>query len=98
MKKFFRVVALTAILIFWGGADYAEEAAPGEKAPDGYVFPINRRSAETLMEMKEQRLEAAEARRAKEAEKLAEKDKKSKIDKLQRKTGRTSTSWQVLNR
>jgi hypothetical protein len=90
--------ALIVILIWLGTAASAEERAPTDKASDGYVFPINRKSAETLYEMKEQRLRAAQAHQAKEEEKLNEEKKKTKVEKIQRKTGRTATSWQVMNR
>jgi hypothetical protein len=87
-----------AILILLGAAAYAEETAPTGKAPDGYIFPINSKSAASLYERKEQRLKAAEAKRAQEEEKQQEIDQKAKVEKVQRKTGRTATSWQVLNR
>jgi hypothetical protein len=90
--------AAVAILILLCAAAYAEETAPAEKAPDGYIFTLNRKSAETLCDMKEQRLKAAAARRTAQEEKQREKAKKAKIERLQGKTGRTTTSWQVLNR
>ena len=98
MKASIWGAAATAILILSGGAAYAEEAAPTGKAPDGYIFPVNKKSAETFYEMKEQRLKAAQEKKAKEDEKLNEKEKKAKVDKIQRKTGRTASSWQVKNR
>jgi hypothetical protein len=90
--------AAVAILILLGAAVYAEEAAPTGNAPDGYIFTLNRKTAETFYEMKEQRLKAAQAQKAKEEEKLCAQKKKAKVDKIQRKTGRTATSWQVKNR
>ena len=81
-----------AILILLGAAAYAEEAAP-----DGYVFRLNRKSAETLYEMKEKRLKAVEAKSAADEAKQKEQEKKAKVDRIQGKTGRTATSWQVLN-
>ena len=98
MKGSLGVMAATVFLILLGATAYAEEAAPTGGASDGYIFPINRKSAEALSEKKEQRLKAAEAQRAKEEEKLREKEKKDKVDKIQRKTGRTTKSWQVLSR
>jgi hypothetical protein len=90
--------ATVAILILLGAGAYAEEAAPTGNAPDGYIFTLNRKSAETLYEMKEQRLKAAETKSVAIEEKQREKNKQAKIDRLQRKTGRTATSWQVMNR
>jgi hypothetical protein len=87
-----------AILILLGAAAYAEETTPTGKGPDGYIFTLNRKSAETLYERKEQGLKAAEAKRAQEEEKQQQIDQKAKVEKVQRKTGRTATSWQVLNR
>jgi hypothetical protein len=56
-------------------------------------------SAESLYSLKEQRLKVAQAQKAKkEEEKLSEQKKKAKVDKIQRKTGRTPTSWQFMNR
>jgi hypothetical protein len=92
------VLATAAILTLLGAAAYAEETTPEGKAPDGYVFTLNNKSAETLYEMKEQRLKAAASKSAAQDEKQREKEKKAKIDKHQSKTGRTTTSWQVLNR
>ena len=91
--------AAAAILILSGAAVYAKDAPSADKAPDdGYIFPINSKSAASLYERKEQRLKAAEAKRAGEEAKQREQEKKAKVDKIQAKTGRTATSWQVLNR
>jgi hypothetical protein len=90
--------AAVAILILLGAAAYAEEGAPTGNAPDGYIFRLNQKTAETFYEMKEQRLKAAQAQKAQEEEKLSEQKKKAKADKIQRKTGRTASSWQVMNR
>jgi hypothetical protein len=90
--------ATVAMLILLGAAAYAEEAAPTGKAPDGYIFSLNQKSAETLYEMKEQRLKAVQTQKANEEEKLNEQKKMAKVEKIQRKTGRTATSWQVKNR
>jgi hypothetical protein len=87
-----------AILILLGAAAYAEEAAPSGKPADGYIFTLNQKSAETLYNMKEQRLKAIEARKADQEEKVRTQEKKAKAERLQGKTGRTATSWQVLNR
>jgi hypothetical protein len=98
MKASFWGAAATAILILLGAAAHADEAAPSGGAADGYIFPINRKSAESLHSLKEQRLKVAEAKKAREEEKLREQEKKAKVDKIQRKTGRTASSWQVMNR
>jgi hypothetical protein len=106
MKKFVKLLmrqtalwgSAATILILLGAATHAEEAAPTGTPPDGYIFPINRKSAETFSEMKEQRLKAAQAQKAKEMEKQEKRQKQEKVDKIQRKTGRTTTSWQVMNR
>jgi hypothetical protein len=99
MKAVFWAVAAMAILILSGAAAYAEEAAPTDKGPaDEYIFPVNQKSAQTLYEMKERRMKAAEAKRAEEEEKQREKEKQAKVEKIQRKTGRSSVSWQVQNR
>ncbi|MGO8762438.1 MAG: hypothetical protein ACLP2P_10665 [Desulfobaccales bacterium] len=90
--------ALLAILILSGVAAYADEAASNGKAADGYIFTLNQKSAESLYNMKEQRTKALEARKAEQEDKACKQAKKAKIDKLQGKTGRTATSWQVLNR
>jgi hypothetical protein len=98
MKASCWVVATAAVLILSGGAAYAEEAAPSGNAPDGYIFTLNKKSAETLYDMKESRSKAIEARKAEQAEKASKQEKKAKAERLQGKTGRTATSWQVLNR
>jgi hypothetical protein len=90
--------ALLAILILSGAAAYADEAASNGKAADGYIFTLNQKSAESLYNMKEQRTKVIEARKAEQEDKACKQAKKAKIDKLQGKTGRTATSWQVLNR
>jgi hypothetical protein len=51
-----------------------------------------------LHEMKVRRRNAGEAKRAEEEEKQREKEKQAKVEKIQRKTGRSSVSWQVQNR
>jgi hypothetical protein len=99
MKAVSWTVAAMAILILSGAATYAEEAAPTGNAPaDGYIFPVNQKSAQTLHEMKVRRRNAGEAKRAEEEEKQREKEKQAKVEKIQRKTGRSSVSWQVQNR
>jgi len=90
-------VAVT-ILILLGAAAYAEEIVPPDKVPDVDIFTLNRKSAETLYEMKKKRLKAVEAQKAADEEKKRKQEKQAKVDKIQRKTGRTPTSWQVLNR
>ncbi|MGA9755385.1 MAG: hypothetical protein WBV23_09610 [Desulfobaccales bacterium] len=90
--------AAVAILILLGAAAYADEAAPTGNAPDGYIFTLNRKTAETFYEMKEQRVKAVQSQKDKEEEKLSEQKKMAKVDKIQRKTGRTATSWQLMNR
>jgi hypothetical protein len=92
------VVAMAAILILSGNAAYAEESEPSGKPADGYIFTLNQKSAETLYEMKEHRLKAIEARKAEQEAKARKQEKKAKVDRLQGKTGRSATSWQVLNR
>jgi hypothetical protein len=98
MQASFWVVAMAAILILSGDAAYAEEAAPTGKPADGYIFTLNQKSAETLYNMKENRLKAIEARKAEQEEKVRKQEKKAKVERLQGKTGRTASSWQVLNR
>ncbi|MGA9753622.1 MAG: hypothetical protein WBV23_00610 [Desulfobaccales bacterium] len=98
MKVSIWSAVIAAILILFCAAAYAEEAAPTGKAPDGYIFPLNRKTAETFYEMKEYRSKAAQAQKAKEEEKLSEQKKEAKVERIQGKTGRTATSWQVLNR
>jgi len=90
--------AMVAILILLGAAAYADEAAPSGKPADGYIFTLNQKSAESLYNIKEQRLKAIEARKAEQEDKASKQEKKAKVEKLQGKTGRTATSWQVLNR
>ncbi len=87
--------ATVAILILLGAAAYAEETAPPGKASDSRIVTVNRKSVETLYE---QQLGAAANKKAAQEEKQREKEKKAKIDRLQSKTGRTASSWQVLNR
>ena len=94
----FWVAAMAAILILAGDAAYAEEAAQTGKPADGYIFTLNPKSAETLYKMKEHRLKAIEARKAEQEEKVSKQEKKAKVERLQGKTGRTASSWQVLNR
>ena len=98
MQISFGVMAMAAIVILSGNAAYAEESAPNGEPADGYIFTLNKKSVETLYEMKEQRLKAIEARKADQEAKARKQEKKAKIERLQRKTGRTATSWQVLNR
>jgi hypothetical protein len=98
MQISFWVMAMAAIVILSGNAAYAEESAPNGRPADGYIFTLNKKSAEILYEMKEQRLKAIEARKADQEEQARKQEKKAKIERLQGKTGRTATSWQVLNR
>jgi hypothetical protein len=54
--------AAAAILILLGTAVYAKDAPSADMAPDdGYIFPINSKSAESLYERKEKRLEGRRA-------------------------------------
>jgi hypothetical protein len=92
------VVATAAVLILSGGAAFADEPTSTGKAADGYIFTLNNKSAETLYNMKEKRLKAIEASQAAQEEKISKQEKKAKCERLQGKTGRTATSWQVLNR
>ena len=91
-------VLAAAGLILSGSAAYADEPAPTGKAADGYIFTLNNKSAETLYNMKEKRLKAIEASQAAQEEKACKAEKKAKCERLQGKTGRSATSWQVLNR
>ena len=90
--------AAVAILILLGAAAYGEETVPPDKASNADLFILNRKSAETLYEMKMKRLKATEEKRAEVEAKQRKQEKQAKVDKIQRKTGRTPTSWQVLNR
>ena len=98
MQISFGVMAMAAIVILSGNAAYAQESAPDGKPADGYIFTLNKKSLETLYDMKKQRLKATEARKADQEAKARKQEKKAKIKRLQGKTGRTVTSWQVLNR
>jgi hypothetical protein len=98
MKASMWGTVVVAILILGGAAAYGEETVPPDKAPDADLITLNRKSAETLYEMKSKRLKAVEAQKAAEGEKKRKQEKQAKVDKIQRKTGRTPTSWQVLNR
>ncbi len=90
--------AAMAILILLGAAAYGEETVPPGKASNADLFILNRKSAETLYEMKRKRLKATEEKRAEVEAKQRRQEKQAKVDKIQRKTGRTPASWQVLNR
>ncbi len=95
MKASMWGAVVVAILILLGAAAYAEETVPPGPASDADLFIVNRKSVENLYKRKEQRLKAIEAKKAADEEKQR---KQAKVDKIQRKTGRTPTSWQVLNR
>jgi hypothetical protein len=69
------VLATAAILTLLGAAAYAEETTPAGKAPDGYLFTLNHKSAETLYEMKEKQVKAAAQKSAAQEEKQREKEK-----------------------
>ena len=97
MKASFWGAVALAILIL-APAAYGKKAAPAGAEPEPVSRPVNRNSPENLYSSKEQRLQAAEAKRAEEEQKQREQEKKAKVDKIQRKTGRTASSWQVLNR
>ena len=90
--------AAVALLILLGAGAYAAETGPPDKGPDADLFVLNRKSAETLYEMKIKRLKAIEGKKAEVEAKQREKEKREKIDRIQGKTGRAPTSWQVLNR
>jgi hypothetical protein len=90
--------ALVGILILSGAAAYADEAAPSGKPADGYLFTLNQKSADALYSMKQKRLQAIEASQAAQEDKVRKQEKKARVERLQGKTGRTATSWQVLNR
>lgn len=89
---------IAAILILFCAAAFAKEGAPSGEAADGYIFSLNRKSADSLYSLKEQRLKAVEAKKAEAEEKLREQEQKAKVDKIGRKTNRQAKSWQVLNR
>ncbi len=90
--------AAVAMLILLSAGVYAEETVPPGQAADVDLFTLNRKSAETLYEMKKKRLKAVEAKKVADEEKQRKQEKQAKVDKIQRQTGRTPTSWQVLNR
>ena len=90
--------AAVAILILLGAAAYGEETVPPDQASNADLIIVNRKSAETLYEMKKKRLQATEEKRAEVEAKQRKQEKQARVDKFQRKTGRTPTSWQVLNR
>jgi uncharacterized protein HemX len=93
--------AAIAILILLGAGAYAVETKPPDKASDAEVATPQRKSPKNLMEKGEKLLKTAEKKKAADEEKLEKQEKqeqKAKVDKIQRKTGRTPTSWQVLNR
>ena len=90
--------AAVALLILLGAAAYGEENVPPEKASNADLFILNRKSADSLYEMKMKRLKAVEGKKAEVEAKQREKEKRAKIDRIQGKTGRAPTSWQVLNR
>ncbi len=98
MKVSIWSAVIAAILILFCAAAYAKEGAPSSETADGYIFSLNQKSAETLYSLKEQRLKTLEAKKTEEKEKVGKQEQKAKGDKIQRKTGRTATSWQVLNR
>jgi hypothetical protein len=98
MKGLCRCVAVVSILMLLGAAAYADEATPKGEASGGFLMPLNRKSAEYIYNLKEQRAQAAAAQKAQEENKLRKQERKAKADKLQRKTGRKASSWQVLHR
>lgn len=87
-----------AILILAGAGVCAEETKPPDKAPDGQVATLTRKPGETPYEMRERWLKAVEAKKAADEAKQKEQEKKAQVERIQKKTGRTATSWQVLNR
>jgi hypothetical protein len=90
--------AAVALLILLGAGAYAAETGQPDKGRDADLFILNRKSLETLYEMKMKRLKAIEEKKAEVEAKQREKEKRAKIDRIQGKTGRAPTSWQVLNR
>ena len=90
--------AALAILILLGAGAYAAETVPPDKASDAEVATPDRKSPENLIEKSEKLLKTAEKKKAADEEKQRKQEKQAKVDKIQRKTGRTPTSWQVLNR
>jgi hypothetical protein len=95
--KWWGAVAL-AIIILGTAPALAPAAEPAEPEPRVALRPVNRDSAEHLNNLQEKRLQEGEVKRAEEEKKQREQEQKAKMDKIQRKTGRTPTSWQVLNR
>ena len=97
MKASFWGAVALAILIS-GAVAYGKEAVPAAAEPEVVSRPVKRNSAESPSSLKEQRPQGAEAKRAEAEQKQREQEKKAKLEKIQRKTGRTPSSWQVLNR
>jgi hypothetical protein len=90
--------AAFAFLILLAAGAYATETPPPDKAPDVETVSPKRKTPEALFEKGEKLLKDAEKNRAADEEKQRKKEKQAKIAKIQRKTGRTPTSWQVLSR
>ncbi len=90
--------AAVAILILMGAGAYAAETVPPDKAKDAEVSTPDRKPPKNIVEKSERLFKAAEKKKAADEEKQRKQEKKAKVDKIQRKTGRTPTSWQVLNR
>jgi hypothetical protein len=97
MKVSFGGAVAVAILILVAAAAYGKEA-PAAAEPEVISRPPNRKSAEDLNKVKEPRAQTPEAKKEEAEQKLREQEKKAKLEKIQRKTGRTPSSWQVLNR
>jgi hypothetical protein len=98
MKASFWGGAAVAILILLVAGAYAGETVPPDKKPEADVVSPDRKPPRNIIEKSEKLMKAAEAKKAADEEKQRKQEKKAKVDKIQRKTGRTPTSWQVLNR
>jgi hypothetical protein len=89
--------AAVALVILLGASAYAAEVPP-DKGSDAEVTTPKRQSPKNLMEKSDKPMKTAEEKKIADEEKKSKQEKQAKIDKIQRKTGRTPTSWQVLNR
>jgi hypothetical protein len=98
MKASMWGAAAVAIFILLGAGAYAAETVPPDKTSEAEVASPDRKPPENIVEKRKKLLKAAAAKKAGDEEKQRKQENKAKVDKIQRKTGRTPTSWQVLNR
>jgi hypothetical protein len=98
MKASFWGGTALAILILSGAGAYAAEPVPPGKGADAEVTTPARKATENLIDKSEKLKKLVEKKKAADEEKRTKQEKQAKIDKIQHKTGRTPTSWQVLNR